>query len=174
MVRSLNRTAYRLAGRLPPALKLALVSMREAHFLVGVLAVVTDERGRILLFRHSYRPFAPWGLPSGVLKPDESLEESMKREIREEAALEVEFEEIWRVRASSRPRRVDVWMKYRALPGMPRPQSPEVEAAEFFQLDALPSLIVEQSDFLREHRSRLSQRWSGADEAGRPASGIGH
>jgi ADP-ribose pyrophosphatase YjhB (NUDIX family) len=136
---------------------------REVRFLVGVLAVVTDDRGRILLLRHTYRPFAPWGLPSGVLKADESLEDSMKREIREEAELDVEFEEILRVRASSRPRRVDVWMKYRAAGGTPRPTSAEVEAAQFFDLQNLPDLIVEQQLFLADNRERII--------AGRRASG---
>lgn len=164
--RSLIRIAYRLAGRLPAPVKVALLQLRETRFLVGVLAVVTDERGRILLFRHTYRPFAPWGLPSGVLRPNESLEDSMKREIREEAALAVEFEEILRVRASSRPRRVDVWMKYRALPGIPMPRSAEVEAAEFFELDALPSLIVEQEHFIRENRARIAARPSGSSSDG--------
>jgi hypothetical protein len=70
----LKRLAYGLAGRLPAPVKVLLMQTREARFLVGVLAVVTDDRGRILLFRHTYRPFAPWGLPSGVLKADESLE----------------------------------------------------------------------------------------------------
>lgn len=151
----LKRAAFKLAGRLPARAKIALVQVREARFLVGVLAVVTDDRGRILLFRHTYRPFAPWGLPSGVLKPNESLEDSMKREIREEAELEVEFEEILRVRASSRPRRVDVWMRYRSTGGTPRPRSAEVEAAEFFDMNDLPELIVEQQRFLADNRQRI-------------------
>jgi len=129
----LKRAAFKLAGRLPARAKIALVQMREAP----------------------YRPFAPWGLPSGVLKPNESLEDSMKREIREEAELEVEFEEILRVRASSRPRRVDVWMRYRSTGGTPRPRSAEVEAAEFFDMNDLPELIVEQQRFLADNRQRI-------------------
>lgn len=132
--------------------------MREARFLVGVIAVVTDERDRVLLFRHTYRPFAPWGLPSGVLKPDESLEDSMKREVMEEAGLAIEFDTMLRTRASSRPRRVDVWMRYHAIGGTPVPRSAEIDAAEFFALDALPDLILEQQRFLVEHRSSLVAR----------------
>ena len=154
-MRSFARAAYQIAGKLPAPLKAALVQMREDRFLVAVLAVVTDDAGRILLFRHTYRPFAPWGLPSGVLKANETLEDSMRREIREEAGLDVTFDEILRVRASSHPRRLDVWMRYRALLGAPHPQSPEVDAVQFFALDALPELIVEQRLFLQELGPRI-------------------
>jgi len=44
---------------------------------------VLDEEGRVLLFRHTYRPFAPWGFPSGRLKPNESPAEAIEREVRE-------------------------------------------------------------------------------------------
>lgn len=150
----MTRIPYRIAGHLPPPVKLWLVQMREARFLVGVLAVAMDDHGRVLLFRHTYRPFAPWGLPSGMLRPGESLEDSMRREIAEEAGLDVEFESTLQVKAASRPRRVDVWMRYRTSGGRPR-LSAEVEAAEFFDLDALPPLILEQEGFLRSRKEEL-------------------
>lgn len=145
---AIRRTALRVFGRLPPQIKLVLLRSREAHFLVGVLAIVMDEENRVLLFRHTYRPFAPWGLPSGVLKPDESLEDSMRREVMEESGLAIEFQEMLRTRASSRPRRVDVWMRYRSLGGKPAPRSAEIDDARFFPLDQLPDLIAEQRAFL--------------------------
>lgn len=148
------RVLYRLAGRLPARAKLAIVHMREAHFLVGMLAVVVDEEGRILLFRHTYRPFAPWGLPSGWLRSDEDIHDSMSREIREETGLEVDFCEVMRVDVGSRPRRIDVWLRYRAREGMPR-ASAEVDEVRYFALDALPPLIASQERFLRENRDRI-------------------
>lgn len=153
--RSLARISYRIAGHLPTRLKLWLVQLREARFLVGVLAVVLDEHDRVLLFRHTYRPFAPWGLPSGVLRPEERIEDSMKREIREEAGLDVEFVEILQVKAGSRPRRIDVWMRYQSRGGGTARPSAEVEAAEFFDLAALPPLIREQEEFLRSRNEEL-------------------
>jgi ADP-ribose pyrophosphatase YjhB (NUDIX family) len=86
-MREIQRMAYRAAGRLPSPLKRMIVRMHEARFLVGILGVVTDAQGRVLLFRHTYRPFAPWGLPSGLLKPDESPGAAIIREVREETGL---------------------------------------------------------------------------------------
>jgi len=153
-MREIQRMAYRAAGRLPSPLKRLIVRMHEARFLVGILGVVTDAQGRVLLFRHTYRPFAPWGLPSGLLKPDESPGAAIMREVREETGLAVEFVEILEVRPGSRPQRLDIWIRCRSVGGIVRP-SPEVEEAAFFELDALPPLIAEQERFLREHHSRF-------------------
>lgn len=152
-MREVQRMAYRVAGRLPSPLKRVIVRMREARFLVGILGVITDSRGRVLLFRHTYRPFAPWGLPSGLLKPNESPGEAIVREVREETGLAVEFVEIMEVRSASGPQRLDIWVRCRSVGGTVRP-SPEVEEAAFFELDSLPPLIAEQERFLRDHRLR--------------------
>jgi ADP-ribose pyrophosphatase YjhB (NUDIX family) len=154
-MRSLKRVAFRLGGRLPAPLKRALVRVHEAPFLVGVLGVVLDREGRVLLFRHTYRPFAPWGLPSGWLKPNESPGEAIVREIREETGLVVEFVEVLEVRSGSRPQRLDLWLRCRSLGGDARP-SAEVEEARFFEFASLPELIGEQERFLGEHRARLA------------------
>lgn len=108
----------------------------------------------MLLFKHTYRPFAPWGLPSGSLKPNESPAGAIEREIREETGLVVEVVEVLEVRTSARPQRLDVWLRCRSQGGSPTP-SAEVDEARFFALDELPPLIAEQERFLREHRSRL-------------------
>jgi 8-oxo-dGTP diphosphatase len=148
-----KRAAYALAGRLPSGIKRLFVRVAGATFLVGVLGVVLDEQGRVLLFRHTYRPFAPWGLPSGLLKPNESPAEAIEREVREETGLMVEVVEILELRAGNNPQRVDVWLRCRSLGGSARP-SAEVDEARFFEMDSLPPLILEQERFLREHRSR--------------------
>ena len=150
----MKRVAYVLAGRLPSPLKRFFTRLAGATFLVGVLGVVIDEHGRVLLFRHTYRPFAPWGLPSGLMKPNESPAEAIEREIREETGLAVEPVEVLEVRTGARPQRLDVWLRCRSQGGSARP-SAEVDEARFFELDALPPLIAEQERFLSDHRSRL-------------------
>ena len=151
----MKRAAYALSGRLPPSIKRLFVLFASATFLVGVLGIVLDEKGRVLLFKHTYRPFAPWGLPSGLLKPNESPMGAIEREIREETGLVVDVVEVLEVRSGTRPQRVDVWLRCRSNGGVPRP-SAEVDEARFFELDSLPPLIAEQERFLRENRARLA------------------
>ena len=46
----------------------SLVWLITQKFLVGVVGVVLNDVGQILLVKHTYRGKYPWGLPSGWLK----------------------------------------------------------------------------------------------------------
>jgi 8-oxo-dGTP diphosphatase len=131
-----------------------MVGFREARFFVAVVGVVIDSDARALLFRHTYRPFAPWGLPSGHVRPDETPAEAIVREIAEETGLVAESERILEIRAGRRPQRLDVWLLCRLAGGTLR-LGAEVEEVRFFALDGLPDLIAEQARFLAEHREAL-------------------
>ena len=151
----MKRAAYVLAGRFPSSIKRLFTRMAGATFLVGVLGVVTDDDGRVLLFRHTYRPFAPWGLPSGFAKANESPAEAIVREVREETGLAIEVVEVMELRTGARPQRLDVWLRCHSTGGSATP-SAEVDEARFFDLDALPPLIAEQNRFLSDNRTRLA------------------
>jgi ADP-ribose pyrophosphatase YjhB (NUDIX family) len=56
--------------------------------VVATSAVVTDDAGRILLQRRA--DSGNWALPSGGMEMDESLADSVVREVREETGLNVE------------------------------------------------------------------------------------
>lgn len=49
-------------------------------------ALIRDDEGRVLLVRHVD---GPWQLPGGAIDPDESPEDAVCRECREEASIEV-------------------------------------------------------------------------------------
>ena len=52
---------------------------------IGATVIVTDEEGAVLFQRRS--DFGTWGLPGGVMEPGETLEETARRELREETGL---------------------------------------------------------------------------------------
>lgn len=56
--------------------------------LVGACALITDERGWILLQKRR-APEGTWGIPGGLMELGESAEETARREIREEVGLEL-------------------------------------------------------------------------------------
>lgn len=59
--------------------------------LVGVAAVVFDADGRVLLVQRANPPRQDsWGLPGGLLDLGESLRDGVRREVREECAIEIE------------------------------------------------------------------------------------
>jgi ADP-ribose pyrophosphatase YjhB (NUDIX family) len=62
-----------------------------ANAVPGVEAVCLDERGRILLGRRAFDPGSGlWDLPGGFMHEDEHPLEALRREVREETALEIE------------------------------------------------------------------------------------
>lgn len=57
------------------------------HF-VSVAALVTNEKGEILLVNS---PWRGWEYPGGLIEPGETFQEALHREIREESGVEVEI-----------------------------------------------------------------------------------
>lgn len=61
--------------------------MNPTH-LVSVAALVTNERGEILLVNS---PWRGWEYPGGLIEPGETFQEALHREVREEAGVEIEI-----------------------------------------------------------------------------------
>lgn len=61
--------------------------MEHTH-LVSVAALVTNEKGEILLVNS---PWRGWEYPGGLIEPGETFQQALRREIREEAGVEVEI-----------------------------------------------------------------------------------
>jgi ADP-ribose pyrophosphatase YjhB (NUDIX family) len=115
------------------------VWLAEPRFTVTAGAVVVDREGRVLLLKHAFRRGSGWGIPGGFMEKGEQPEEAIRRELREEAGLEVEDARLVAVRTLAGTQQVEILFRARArLPGSARAESAEVSAAEWFGRDALP------------------------------------
>ena len=78
----------------PDWMRQVFLRVLNPSFMVGAMALIQDEHGRILLLEHTYRREVPWGLPGGWLKYAESPERGLAREVHEETGLDVSVDEL--------------------------------------------------------------------------------
>jgi ADP-ribose pyrophosphatase YjhB (NUDIX family) len=104
---------------------------------------VLDDEGRVLLARRGVEPFLGlWDTPGGFVEPGESLEECVRRELREEAGVEIA---VGRLVASfpdtygpDGDATLNSFFECRLLSGDPRPDD-DVAELRWFARDALPA-----------------------------------
>lgn len=64
---------------------------RKEHIVTSVVAVIIDERERVLLTKRSIQPFKDmWVMPGGKIDLGEPIMVALRREVDEEVGLEVE------------------------------------------------------------------------------------
>jgi 8-oxo-dGTP diphosphatase len=141
--------AGRLWRRVPKRVRRFGVLLTESRFTVTTGVVITDERGRVLLLQHRFRPGSGWGIPGGFLQSGETPEAAIRRELREEIGLEVCQLELAFVRALERYNQIE--LIFCCDPNSDfSPQSREIHRAEWFSLNALPANLSDDQRNLIE------------------------
>lgn len=64
--------------------------LKQPRFSAGVVGVVFDDEGRLLLVEHVFHPHKPWGLPGGWIDRHEHPHETIRREFLEELSMKIE------------------------------------------------------------------------------------
>jgi ADP-ribose pyrophosphatase YjhB (NUDIX family) len=131
------------------AMMLGLTVLVPRH-RVGVNMVPLDSEGRVLLLKHVFHPFVPWGLPGGWLGRGEEPESCVLRELAEETGLSARLGPL--VHAAAKPYPQHLIMVYAGFvtPG-PLSLSGEILEANWFRRDALPEpLLWSTSEAIQE------------------------
>lgn len=124
---------------------------------VSVAGVAIDNSGRVLLIRR--RDSGEWQAPGGVLELDESFEDGVVREVREETGVEVEVEQLTGVYKNITRHVVALVYRCRPIGGAAYPTDESVEVTWISLDDAIermsPAFAVRVEDaFAREVASR--------------------
>lgn len=127
---------------LPRSLQLLAMRFFQDQFLVGVTAIIFNDKNEVLLFKHIYRPHA-WSLPGGYLKAGEHPREALEREIKEESNLVVSVDESMKTRTDRDEALLDMCYTGVFIGGEFKPTH-EVSEYGFFAQDKLPLLRKNQ------------------------------
>lgn len=146
----LYRAALQVYRRLPVGLRRRIVRFVSPSFTTGAMCFIERDDGALLLVRHSYRD--RWGVPGGLLKRGEAVEDGARREVREEVGLEVSLLGEPAVVVDPVPQRIDIIFRCRPVDAGVGdevvPLSPEIVDARWFPADALPELQFETAGAL--------------------------
>ncbi len=120
-------------------------SESSVQFRIAVYAIIFAA-GRVLLALR--RNIDWWNLPGGGMELGETVDEAMRREVREETGLEIEVERL--VGVYSKPQKQEVVLTFlcRVVGGVLR-ETEESRECRYFTPDALPVNI------LPKHRQRV-------------------
>lgn len=112
------------------------------HWDVGVTGVVTRNE-KVLYVRRNYEPNKGfWTLPGGYVEHTETLDEAVRRELREETGIEVTVKDLIGVRTRYGEPGGAVLVVFRCelTSGEPQADEYEISAAEFFDAEHIQTL----------------------------------
>jgi 8-oxo-dGTP diphosphatase len=160
----LGHVLQKLIGKLWRALpsRVRRWSMRatQTRFTVTAGAVIFNDEGHVLLLKHSFRAGSGWGIPGGFLEAGEHPEQALRRELHEEIGLEVRQVEIFTARSFKRSQQVEILFRCRAN-GAVKPQTIEIEQAQWFSVHSLPDGLPNDQRLLIERA--ISDGANGSD-----------
>jgi 8-oxo-dGTP diphosphatase len=119
------------------------------HYQVAAGAMIFNDRGQLLLCKHTYRRIYPWGLPGGDLKFGEDPAEAVRRELLEETGLSVQTIRLLLVESSREIHQISLTYLCAGVSGT-FVENEEVSEIRYFDTDALP-------DFFQEHRLTIER-----------------
>ncbi len=143
--------------RLPRAVLNHASRLGQARFTVTVAAMLFDDERRILLLEHVFRADRGWGVPGGFVARREQPEQALRRELREEANIELEDVKLIFTRTLGILKQVEIYYRARVI-GDPKASSFEIKQARWFRLDALPPDLSEDQRRLIERALSLDEK----------------
>lgn len=123
------------------------------RFQVAVAAMVFDEHGHILLFRHTYRK-VEWGLPAGSLEHRESPENAVIREFHEETGMRINVESLLMAISARRDDLVSLIYLCKIIEGEFKPTL-EVSEIRYFDPNDLPAMLFTEKELIKQISKKM-------------------
>lgn len=137
----------RLWRLLPLWVHILAAKLTRSRFRAAVAALVFDEQGRVLLFRHTYRKFE-WGIPAGSLEYHEQPAEAVVREFYEETSMKIEIKRLLTTVSAREDHHLTVVYLCKIIGGEFQP-SHEISEMKYFDVNDLPKMLFAEKDLIR-------------------------
>jgi 8-oxo-dGTP diphosphatase len=137
----------RLWRRLPMWLHVLVTRLTQPQFNAGVAALIFDEQGRVLLFKHTYRKYE-WGIPGGALEYNEQPVEAVVREFYEETGIHIEIEKLLKISSAREFPHLSIVYLCKIKSGEFKP-SHEISEMKYFDVNDLPIMLFAEKDLIR-------------------------
>ncbi|MFL6469162.1 MAG: NUDIX hydrolase [Pyrinomonadaceae bacterium] len=144
----LKKAIRRIWRLISPDTRALLVRSTQSSFTVSAAAVVSNEKGEVLLLNHVLRPYSGWGFPGGFIDKGEQAEDAIRREVREETGIELTQLKLYSIRTTG----VHIEVLFSAMAdGEPSVKSAEIMEVRWFNPSELPDdLATAQRRQIRE------------------------
>jgi ADP-ribose pyrophosphatase YjhB (NUDIX family) len=122
---------------------MAIPERYNSGYNIGVGGAVVRQDRLLLVRRCSRHGRGNWQLPGGFIEPDETIEQAVVREIKEETCVDAEVSAVLGLRSRYDPESgngIYVVLVLRPIGGEPQPDSREVDRAAYFTLDEIREL----------------------------------
>jgi ADP-ribose pyrophosphatase YjhB (NUDIX family) len=140
----LRRAFYHTWRALPLWCQRLAVRIAAPKVTMGACAVILDSSGRVLLAHHTYRAH-PWGLPGGLVSPQEQPSAGLARELREELGVQAQVGPV--LTAQTDPAAHQITLYYRAtLLGTPHEDGVEIDGFRYATPEEVSMLLGGDAD----------------------------
>lgn len=118
----------------------------RSKFRAAVAALIFDEQGRILLFKHTYRKWQ-WGIPAGSLEHYEQPADAILREFFEETSMQIEIKKILTAISAKEDHHITIVYLCKIVSGEFQ-ESHEVSEMKYFELNDLPKMLFAEKELI--------------------------
>jgi len=151
----MTRTLLQVWRTFPMWIHVLAMRMYRPKFRAAVAAMIFDDQGCVLLFKHTYRKFE-WGLPAGGLEYNEQPEQAIVREFFEETSMQIEVERLLLAESSSEDRNISLIFLCKIVSGVFK-ESSEISEIKYFNVNDLPRMLFAEKNLIHLVANKLKE-----------------
>ncbi|HET7144077.1 MAG TPA: NUDIX domain-containing protein [Anaerolineales bacterium] len=137
---------YKSWRTLPMWIHVLAMRMYRPKFRAAVAAMIFDEQGRVLLFKHTYRK-CEWGIPAGGLEYGEQPEKAVVREFLEETGMQIKVEKLLLAESSKEDHNISLIFLCKIVSGTFK-ESSEISEMKYFDVNDLPHMLFAEKNLI--------------------------